>query len=104
MLGGSSTSPRFTRHGPSDVSPITLAASLHLGLATPNFAIQEFMGYPPIVDEVFQHAYSYADGYLHPGDAPGLGVEVDETLAAKFPYDPAYLPIARSRDGAMTDW
>lgn len=91
-------------HGPSDVSPITLAASLHLGLATPNFAIQEFMGYAPIVDEVFQHSYSYSDGYLHPGDAPGLGIEVDEKLAATFLYDPAYLPIARSRDGAMTDW
>ena len=91
-------------HGPSDVSPITLAASLHLGLATPNFAIQEFMGYPPLVDEVFRHAYSYSDGHLHPGDAPGLGIEVDEALAARHPYNPAYLPIARTRDGAMTDW
>jgi mannonate dehydratase len=91
-------------HGPSDVSPLSLAASLHLGLATPNFAIQEFMGYAPLVDEVFRHAYSYADGHLHPGDAAGLGVEVDEVLAARYPYDPAYLPVARTRDGAMTDW
>lgn len=91
-------------HGPSDVSPITLAASLHLGLATPNFAIQEFMGYEPIVDEVFEHAYTYADGHLHPGSAPGLGVEFNEGLAARYPYNSAYLPVARKRDGTMTDW
>jgi mannonate dehydratase len=95
---------RLGPHGPSDVSPVALAASVHVGLATPNFAIQEFMGYDPLVDEVFRHAYAFDAGYLHPGDAPGLGVDVDEDLAARYPYDPAYLPIARTRDGAMTDW
>ena len=54
--------------------------------------------------EVFRHAWQYADGHLHPGDEPGLGVEVDEELAARFPYEPAYLPVARRRDGSMTDW
>ncbi|MFI9781152.1 D-mannonate dehydratase ManD [Streptomyces sp. NPDC051956] len=91
-------------HGPSDVSPVALAASLHVGLATPNFAIQEYMGYDPLVHEVFQHSWSYADGHLHPGDAPGLGIEVDEELAARYAYQPAYLPVARRRDGSMTDW
>jgi mannonate dehydratase len=81
-----------------------MAASLHLDLATPNFGIQEYMGYDPLVETVFQHAYTYRDGFLHPGDAPGLGVEVDEQAAARFPYDSAYLPVARTRDGAMTDW
>ncbi|MFB8267626.1 MULTISPECIES: D-mannonate dehydratase ManD [unclassified Streptomyces] len=91
-------------HGPSDVSPVALAASLHVGLATPNFAIQEYMGYEPLVHEVFQHSWSYQDGHLHPGDAPGLGIEVDEELAARHAYEPAYLPVARRRDGSMTDW
>lgn len=91
-------------HGPSDVSPVALAASLQVGLSTPNFAIQEYMGYEPLVHEVFRHEWSYADGHLHPGDAPGLGVEVDEALAARYPYEPAYLPVARRRDGSMTDW
>ncbi|MFF1257462.1 MULTISPECIES: D-mannonate dehydratase ManD [unclassified Streptomyces] len=91
-------------HGPSDVSPVALAASLHVGLATPNFAIQEYMGYDPLVHEVFQHSWSYEDGHLHPGDAPGLGIEVDEELAARHAYEPAYLPVARRRDGSMTDW
>ncbi|GAA1646264.1 D-mannonate dehydratase ManD [Georgenia ruanii] len=91
-------------HGPSDVSPIAMAASLHLALATPNFGIQEHMGHAPLVETVFRHDYTFADGYLHPGDAPGLGVDVDEVAAAAHPYDPAYLPVARTRDGAVTDW
>ena len=39
-------------------------------------------------DAVFPHAYSFADGYLHPGDAPGLGVDIDEELAAKLSLQP----------------
>jgi mannonate dehydratase len=95
---------RLGPHGPSDVSPIALGASLHLGLATPNFAIQEYMGYADPVHEVFPHAWQYDDGHLHPGEIVGIGVEVDEKLAARFEYEPAYLPVARRRDGSMTDW
>ncbi len=91
-------------HGPSDVSPINLSASLHLGLATTNFAIQEYMGYDPLVSEVFQYSFRFEDGYLHPGEEPGLGVHVDEAAAARFPYKQAYLPIARELDGSMKDW
>jgi len=91
-------------HGPSDVSPINLSASLHLGLATSNFAIQEYMGYDPLVSEVFRSSFRFEDGYLHPGDEPGLGVQVDEGAAARFPYKQAYLPIARELDGSMKDW
>ncbi|MFF0271682.1 D-mannonate dehydratase ManD [Kribbella sp. NPDC004536] len=91
-------------HGPSDVSPVSFGASVHVGLSTINFGIQEYMGYDALAHEVFPHSWSFADGYLHPGDAPGLGVEVDEALAAKFPYEPAYLPVARRLDGSMTDW
>jgi mannonate dehydratase len=95
---------KLAPHGPSDVSPIALGASTHVGLATSNFAIQEYMGYPDLTHEVFQHSWGYADGYLHPGEKPGIGVEVNEALAAKFPYEPAYLPVARRVDGSMTDW
>ena len=91
-------------HGPSDVSPVNLSASLHVGLATTNFGIQEYMGYDPLVSEVFRSSFTFEDGYLHPGDEPGLGVEVDEEAAARFPYSPAYLPIARDLDGTMKDW
>jgi mannonate dehydratase len=91
-------------HGPTDVSPVTTAAAVHLDLAIPNFGIQEHMRHEPIVDEVFPHAYRFRDGYLHPGEEPGLGVSIDEQLAAKYPYEPAYLPVNRLADGTVHDW
>jgi len=91
-------------HGATDLSPVTMAAALHLGLAIPNFGIQEYMRHTAETDAVFPHAYSFADGLLHPGDKPGLGVEIDETLAATFPYDRAYLPVNRLEDGTMWSW
>jgi mannonate dehydratase len=91
-------------HGPTDVSPVTMAAAVHVDLAIPNFGIQEHMRHEPIVDEVFPHAYSFRDGYLHPGEETGLGVSIDEALAARYPYEPAYLPVSRLADGTMFDW
>ena len=41
---------------------------------------------------------------LHPGDEPGLGVSLDEALAAQHPYVAAYLPVNRLADGTMHDW
>ena len=91
-------------HGATDLSPVTMAAALHLGLAIPNFGIQEYMRHTPETDAVFPHAYSFADGMLHPGDAPGLGVDIDEALAESFPYARAYLPVNRLEDGTMWSW
>ena len=91
-------------HGATDMSPVTLAAALHLGLAVHNFGIQEHMPHSALTDEVFPHSYRFEAGYMHPGEAPGLGVEIDEALAAKHPYHRAYLPVARLLDGTMTDW
>ena len=91
-------------HGATDLSPVTMAAALHFGLAIHNFGIQEHMHHTPLTDEVFPHRYTFDAGYMHPGEAPGLGVDIDETLAAKYPYERAYLPIARKLDGTLTDW
>jgi mannonate dehydratase len=41
---------------------------------------------------------------MYPGDEPGLGVDIDEALAATFAYEPAYLPVARKSDGTMHSW
>ena len=41
---------------------------------------------------------------MHPGDKPGLGIEFDEKLAAKYPYKRAYLPVNRLEDGSMHNW
>jgi mannonate dehydratase len=41
---------------------------------------------------------------MHPGEAPGLGVDIDESFAAKWPYERAYLPVSRKLDGTMHNW
>lgn len=91
-------------HGATDLSPITMAAALHFDLSVPNFGVQEYMRHTEETDAVFPHAYRFQDGYLHPGEAPGLGVDIDEELAAKYPYRRAYLPVNRLEDGSMHDW
>ncbi|GAA2999242.1 D-mannonate dehydratase ManD [Microbacterium aurantiacum] len=91
-------------HGPTDISPVGMAAALHLDLAIHNFGIQEYMAHAPEVAEVFRTSYRYADGSMHPGDEPGLGVDYDDDAAARFAYSPAYLPAARLVDGTMHDW
>jgi mannonate dehydratase len=91
-------------HGATDLSPVCMAAALHLDIAIPNFGLQEYMRHSAETDLVFPHSYTFRDGMLHPGDEPGLGVSLDEELAASFPYRPAMLPVARLRDGTMHDW
>jgi mannonate dehydratase len=91
-------------HGATDLSPVCMGAALHFDLSIPTFGIQEYMRHTPETDAVFPHAYTFEDGMLHPGDAPGLGVDIDEALAAKYPYKRAYLPVARRLDGSMHDW
>jgi mannonate dehydratase len=47
---------------------------------------------------------TFSDGYLHPGENPGLGVELDTDEAGKYPYVTAYLPFNRLADGTVHDW
>jgi len=91
-------------HGATDLSPVCMAAALHFDMSIPNFGIQEYMRHTEATDAVFPHAYTFNDGMLHPGEAIGLGVDIDEAAAAKHPYKRAYLPIARREDGSMHDW
>ncbi|MCB9948003.1 MAG: D-galactonate dehydratase family protein [Rhodospirillaceae bacterium] len=91
-------------HGATDLSPVCMGAALHFDLWVPNFGVQEYMRHTEATDAVFPHAYSFAGGYMHPGDTPGHGVEIDEALAAKYPYSRAFLPVNRLEDGTMWNW
>ena len=91
-------------HGPTDISPVGMAAQLHVGLAIHNFGIQEYMPHGAKTDAVFQQSFTFTDGYLHPGDQPGLGVGLDVDEAGKYPYEVAYLPYNRLADGTVHDW
>ena len=91
-------------HGATDLSPVCMGASLNFNLWIPNFGIQEYMRHTDETDAVFPHAYSFKDGSLHPGNQPGHGVDIDEKLAEKYPYQRAFLPVNRLQDGTMWNW
>ncbi len=91
---------RTAFHGPSDVSPVGHAANIHLDVTLPNFGIQEFTGTPDALREVFPGAPGQRDGYLHPGDGPGLGVDIDEEAAERFPI---HANMAQFKDGVV-EW
>lgn len=92
-------------HGATDLSPVCMGAALHFDLWVPNFGIQEYMRHSEETDAVFPHAYRFEGGMLYPGEASGHGVEIDEALAARYPYQRAYLPVNRlQHDGTLWNW
>ncbi|GAB3402515.1 D-galactonate dehydratase family protein [Schumannella luteola] len=91
-------------HGPTDVSPVGLAAAIHLGIAIPNFGIQEYMKHSEATHELFRPGYTFEDGLLKPSETPGLGVDYDDEVGAAHAYAPAYLPVNRLLDGSMHNW
>ena len=91
-------------HGPGDVGPPTHAASVHLDVAIPNFGVQEMVFFPDETREVLPGGPFFRDGYVDVNDTPGLGTDVDEEKAKKYPYKRAYLPTARRKDGSVQDW
>ena len=83
---------RTAWHGPGDVSPVGHAANVHLDLAISNFGIQEARAFTRAEQDVFPGCPLLKDGYYWANDKPGLGIDLDEKLAAKFPItdDPPF--------------
>ena len=76
---------RTAWHGPGDVSPVGHAANLHIDLWAPNFGIQEWCRFSDLVYEIFPGTPEVRNGYMYPNAAPGLGIDINEELAAKYP-------------------
>ena len=98
---------RTAWHGPGDVSPVGHAANVHLDLAISNFGVQEAREFNQAEEDVFPGCPTLKGGYYHASDKPGLGIDLDETLAAKFPIndDPPFdlhWGNLRRRDGSST--
>jgi mannonate dehydratase len=91
-------------HGPGDIGPATHAANVHLDCAIPNFGVQEMVFFPEAVHDVLPGAPEFKDGYLLPSENPGLGVDLNDQAAKKYPYKRAYLPTVRRADGSVHDW
>ncbi len=83
---------RSAWHGPGDTSPIGHAANLHLDLAIWNFGIQEATIFNDAACEVCPGTPEVKNGMMWANDKPGLGIDFNETLAAKYPIteDPPF--------------
>ena len=96
---------RTAWHGPGDTSPVGHMANLALDLACPNFGIQELMFMDENTQAVFPGCPEIRDGQMWPNDQPGLGIDIDEEAAVRFPYpDHPYQgawPAIRRRDGGI---
>ena len=96
---------RTAWHGPGDVSPVGHMANLHLDLACPNFGIQEAQLFDDACREVFPGCPEIRAGAMWPNDRPGLGIDLDERLAARFPFPDHPFnvgwPEIRRRDGTV---
>jgi mannonate dehydratase len=79
------------------------AANLHLDLASHNFGIQEVIGFGDALYEVFPGTPELRDGYLWPNDRPGFGIDLDESLAARYPIETGPIEWTQSRwpDGTL---
>jgi len=88
---------RTAWHGPGDVSPVGHAANVHLDVSSPNFGVQEWFGFSEAEREVFPGCPEVRDGYVYPNDGPGLGVDIDEALAAKYPCPDGVLEWTQTR-------
>jgi mannonate dehydratase len=98
---------RTAWHGPGDVSPVGHAANVHLDVAISNFGVQEARDFKQAEQDVFPGCPELRDGYYWVSDRPGLGIDLDEKLAARFPIedDPPFdlkWGNLRRADGAST--
>ena len=89
-------------HGPGDVSPVGHAANAHIDLAVWNFGIQEAVSFSEKTLSIFPGSPVMKSGYMHVNEAPGLGVDINEKEAAKYPINnnaPGW--IVRKYDGTI---
>ena len=72
-------------HGPPNVSPVGHAVNLHLDLAIYNFGICEGRAFGEQLQELFPGCPEIRNGIRYSNDKPGLGIDIDEKVAAKYP-------------------
>ncbi|NKB67961.1 MAG: starvation-sensing protein RspA [Candidatus Latescibacteria bacterium] len=98
---------RTAWHGSADVSPVGHAANLMLDMNVWNFGVQEascYLNTNEILKEVFPGVPEVRGGYMWPNGKPGLGVDINEQLAARYPLTDTRLRAesARRPDGTVT--
>jgi len=94
---------KLAPHNP--LGPVSTAACLHLDLASDNVGVQECAHVPgTTLTDLFPVQVPFEKGYLLVPERPGLGIEFDESVVAKYPYEPGRRPEFWRLDGSMTNW
>jgi mannonate dehydratase len=88
-------------HGAADIGPIGQAAAVSLDVVIPNFGVQEWVTFLDEANEVIPGGCQMRNGYAYPNETPGLGLDIREDLAAKYPYNPDWMPLVRRADGTV---
>ena len=90
-------------HNP--IGPVATSAFLHLCLSTPNCAVQELPKRPgESLPDLVLNQPEWADGYLLPPSAPGLGIEFNPEALGKHPFNMKEPGHLRRADGSVTNW
>ena len=90
-------------HNP--LGPVSTAASTHIGFATPNYLIQEMVRADvPWRNDIVSEFIPLESGQCSAPTRPGLGIEINETEAAKYPWKPEVPMAYTHRDGSVADW
>ena len=93
-------------HNP--MGPVAGAVALQFDVATTNFVIQEeAVGIVPHFEEICSlYPLKLSNGSWEVPEAPGLGIEIDEKAAAKYPFAPEVIPALDSilADGRIANW
>ncbi len=92
---------RTAWHGPGDVTPVGHAANAHIDFAVWNFGIQEAVRFNEQTQEVFSGCPTMKNGYMYVNEVPGLGVDINEKAAAKFPITSRSNWQVRKEDGTI---
>jgi mannonate dehydratase len=71
-----------------DNDPVNQLAAYHVDLTIPSFGIQEENHFPPEVHELLPGTAQLKGGYLYGNGEPGLGIDINEAMAAKMPMKP----------------
>jgi mannonate dehydratase len=95
---------RTAWHGPGDVSPVGMAANVHLDLALHNFGIQEWGVRAEVEYEMFPGLPELRGGCVDANGRPGWGIEFREDVAARYPCDDEEPEWTRARrpDGTVS--
>jgi mannonate dehydratase len=92
-------------HGAPSHSPVSMAAQGHMNVWAPNFGIQEYLVLGTVeCDALFPSDHRYKNGMFHISDAPGLGVDFDESEAKRYSFERRYHPVVRLEDGTIWNY